>query len=411
MKKSVLMLFVLLSFFSCSNESDGGESDGFGVKGDDNPRQYINMVGNYGELSVANSDFAFDLFVALNEDVGDNGTALLLSPISASFALGMLNNGAANGARDDLMSVLSGGSADISEMNEYYRTLMFEMPTLDNTATLKIANSQWTVPSLSLLSDYSSTISCYFDAELNTLDIATAVSDINNWCGENTDGLINDFYSDIDPDVQTILLNAIYFKGVWTNKFDKKKTGDGQFTNYNGSESTVSYMTANITALGHEEENYCVLSLPFGNNAFSMQILLPDNGVSLSECIRSLDTGSWLEWENSEYKEFDILLPKFSVEYKSSLVSVLEGLGLASLFEGSDFSNMSSDDIYIDEISQATIFTIDEDGVEAAAVTGSGMEGSAGYEKGEFHVTHPFLYIIKENSTNTILFIGRVTEL
>ncbi|MCD8206722.1 MAG: serpin family protein [Bacteroidales bacterium] len=363
-------------------------------------------------MSAANADFAFKLFAAMNKTEGDNGTSLLLSPISAAFALAMLNNGAANKTREELMSLLCGDVADINEMNDYYRTLLSELPNLDKTAILKIANSQWTIPEFKLLAEYSNILSNSFNAEMNTLDFSTAVSDINDWCNRNTNGLIPKLFEEISSEIQSILINAVYFKGVWEEKFIKRRTREGEFTNYDGSKSTASYMRAKMNAFGHKGKGYSVLKLPFGDETFCMQILLPDEGVSLSDCIASLDTKSWLGWERGWDSEFDIMLPKFSVEYSGSLVGALRQLGLESAFDCgvSDFTNMSVAKFFVGEIHQTSVFSINEDGAEGAAVSDCMVLGCMPRESKEFHVTRPFLYIVRENSSNTILFIGRITK-
>ncbi len=414
MKRFFLIVLAVLAVASCSKDSGKGnvvEEEGY-----DNTRAYIEMTGNFSKLSVANSDLAFSVFAALNEYVGENETPVLLSPVSLSFALGMLNNGAANETRDALMSVLGGDCADIDEMNGFYHTLASQLTTLDKTTTLKIANSQWSIPEFELLPEYSNAVFNYFDADLYTLNFSTAVSDINNWCSDKTDGLIKDFYSDgeINDDIKTILLDALYFKGAWKDEFDKDDTYEDTFTNYDGSESTVSYMSRTLSSTGVKTaENYKAFSFSFGNGAFSLQILLPNEGVSLSDCISSLNTDEWLDWKY--YSEREVLLPKFSVEYKGYLDDVLGTLGLESALDGGDYSNMSSvtfDNIV--RVKQATKFSIDEEGAEAAAVTSDELWVTSPGEPQEpemFYVTRPFLYIVKENSSNTILFIGRITKL
>ncbi len=415
MKKCVFVLLAALAVVSCSKDSGSGSGDD-----SSNTRAYINMTGNFEELSVVNAELAFSVFGALNEYVGENETPVLLSPVSLSFALGMLNNGAANETRDAFISVLGGGCADIDEMNDYYQTLASQLTTLDKTTKLKIANSQWSSNSFELLPDYSDAVSNYFNADLYMLNPSTAVSDINNWCSDKTEGLINNFYSDgeITETTKTILLNALYFNGVWSSKFNKNDTHNDTFTSYDGKTAQTQYMNKTAYASCYEAEKYSALTLFFGNKAFCMQIVLPKTDVSLSDCIASLNADEWLDWYDKGYfMDYDVLLPKFSVEYKGYLEDVLAQLGMVDAIYSGDYSNMSSDDEFSGlnlKVKQATKFSIDEEGVEAAAVTSGELlatDPGDPSETGEFHVTRPFLYLIKENSSNTILFIGRITRL
>ncbi len=409
-KRFLIMSLVALVFVACSDED-------VALNSSDNPRKSIDMTSSFEELSKSTSDFAFDMFSTMSETIGEGDTPLLLSPMSASFVLGMMGNGAAGTTREETMSALGWKNKDISEMNNYYHTLISELPSLDKTSTIKIANSQWTNPSYSLLSDYSQTIKDCFSAELETLNLSSAVNDINNWCKENTEGLISDFFSqgEISSATQTILLNALYFKGEWKDKFDKNKTHSGEFANYDGTTSTVSYMSGTHTTTIYEGDSYSVLTLDFGNEAYSMQILLPNEDVSLSECVASLNTTTWLGWTTDYSRvmayDVDVLLPKFSVNYKRELTDIFENMGIKSAFNAGDFSNMSESSIALNDIKQATVFSIDEDGAKAASATGNGSIVANPMEQREFHVTRPFIYTLVENSSHTILFIGRITKL
>ncbi len=406
--KKVFALMAVVAIVGCSKTNSNDESI-------DNTYKPIDMTSaSYKGLSSSTADFAFNLFHAVNSEIGENGENVIISPMSAAFALGMTANGATDATLDELLSVLGADEIGIDGMNDYFHTLVTELPKLDKTATLKIANSLWTKPSFTLLPTFTSALTGYFDAETNELDVSTAVSDINSWCSRNTDGLISNFYSDgdITEDTEQILLNALYFDGKWVYKFDKDNTQAGTFTNYDGSEATVSYMHNEINSRYYAGDNYSVITLYFGNSAYYMQIVLPDEGVTVSECAESISREDWAHWAAADWAELDVKLPKFSVNYKKSLKSSLESMGLETTFGSGEFYNMSESNTRIDDIKQETVFSIDENGAEAAAVTGEEYATSPGWtETGEFHVTRPFIYLVTEKSSETILFIGRVTKL
>ncbi len=413
MKKFLIILSIAAALASCSKNSGDDVTS-------DNSRKSVSMTGTFRSLAETGADLAFKLFAeacSLADDDGGAADPLVISPLSLGISLGMLADGADGQTLDDILAAT--GADSPNDLNEYFQTLVTQLPALDKTTILKSANSLWTNESCPVLDSYSASLSQWYGAETKTLDYDTAVSDINSWCGDKTDGLIDDLYSegDIDENIRLILLNALYFKGVWSDKFDPDLTADDTFHNYDGSESTVPFMhSADYNAICYECDSYAVLTTFFGNLAYRMQILLPNEGVSLDDCIDSLSYSVWDEWRShGDSMSLDVKIPKFTVKYKGSLLDALSEIGLGSLFdlETANFGNMSDTGLCVSDIKQETYFSIDEDGAKAATVTSSEASNTdpGPRESGEFHVDRPFLYLVYEFSSNTILFIGRVTSL
>ncbi len=308
---------------------------------------------------------------------------------------------------------------DLEDVNNYYKTLLAELPKLDKRCRMEFANSAWTASGIDMLPSYKEALKRNYTAEAKEYDFSKGPKGINDWCSQQTHGLIPEMYEDDElfKQYSAVLLNALYFKGAWSKPFPKDKTFKGQFQNYDGTESEVNYMTAKRKTRCFVNDMYTVANLPFGNEAYIMQVLLPNEGRTIDECVASLSVEEWKGWSRSSASvknvDLDIRMPKFKIEGEQYLSSKLEKLGMKLAFmPDADFSNMTSErQFYINEIKQKIFFSIDEDGAEAASASGNGMVGSDIAFPGEFYVTRPFLFILKEYSSDAILFMGAIKNL
>ncbi len=376
--------------------------------------EYFDMTDILKAFKPAYADFALKLFKAANEVAGYNDKPAIVSPLSAVTALAMLANGAKGETLDKLLSLFGASGRSIDEINRFCKPILRKSGSPGEITTIKTANSLWNDPEFPIFSSYSSVLKTLFKAEIHTIDLDTAVSDINAWCDRNTDGLIKNVVSEgaITQFTQMVLLNALYFKSEWKDKFDRTETEEGKFTNYDRTKSTVSYMTnSNVYAPYHKGENYSVLTINFSGDRYSMQILLPDPRVSLEKCISSLHHEDFFKWGKAPKCDVDVQIPKFSVGHTCDLGKVIKNLGYGTVFTG-DFSLIANPSPIIDDIVQRTVFSIDEDGAEAASVTAIVCVGCVPRDISvRFHVNRPFLYLVKDDFTDTILFLGRITKL
>jgi len=381
-------------------------------------RKDITLSPSEKVMMNANTDFAFRFFnqVCRTEIKKPN---VFISPLSASLALSMTANGANGNTLAEMQSVLgfSPSSFSLDEMNKYNQTLTAALLDLDNTAQIGIANSIWVRQGFKVYDSFVKLNQNYYDAEVSNLDFtsSTAKDVINQWCADKTNQRIKDVIEEIPADIKLYLINALYFKGTWTSKFDKSTTGSESFTNADGSKSMVPIMNQTGAFNYLQNDYFSMAEFPYGNGAFSMVVLLPAEGKTLDESLSGLTSEHWKKW-NTEMNgaELKVKFPKFELKYDKDLKEDMEELGMKKAFnvDEADFSKMSAVDLYIGLLQQFTYIKVDEAGTEAAAVTVVGMlETSAGPSSSiDFHINRPFAFMIKEKSTGAILFMGKVTR-
>ena len=384
------------------------------------PKEYkpIELTEAQTRMASESTDFAFRFFQTASEVLGkeeQNKNKLILSPVSASYALSMAANGAEGATLTELIEVLGFSGFSIDEINAYNQKLVQELVQQDNTTLLSMANSLWLLDDFQVLSTYRNALKKNYDAEVRREERAKAKDAINAWCADKTNGCIPDFLKD-DPEGKALLLNALYFKGLWAEPFDKGLTQNEPFTNEDGTQTEVAMLNRQSGYLLAQNDLYATVRLPYGNGAFALQVILPQEGVSLAQCIEALNGASWQALQESMmWKEVDVKLPKFTIEdYQNSLIRVLMAMGVQEAFRNSaDFSKMANKDLMISSVDQSVYFRLDEEGTEAAAVTGIGMSQAlpqSPYGVYEFHVDRPFLFLLTEKSTDSVLFMGQVTE-
>ena len=384
------------------------------------PKEYkpIELTEAQTRMASESTDFAFRFFQTASEVLGkeeQNKNKLILSPVSASYALSMAANGAEGATLTELIEVLGFSGFSIDEINAYNQKLVQELVQQDNTTLLSMANSLWLLDDFQVLSTYRNALKKNYDAEVRREERAKAKDAINAWCADKTNGCIPDFLKD-DPEGKALLLNALYFKGLWAEPFDKGLTQNELFTNEDGTQTEVAMLNRQSGYLLAQNDLYATVRLPYGNGAFALQVILPQEGVSLAQCIEALNGASWQALQESMmWKEVDVKLPKFTIEdYQNSLIRVLMAMGVQEAFRNSaDFSKMANKDLMISSVDQSVYFRLDEEGTEAAAVTGIGMSQALPqnpYGVYEFHVDRPFLFLLTEKSTDSVLFMGQVTE-
>ena len=391
------------------------------------PKEYkpIELTEAQTRMASESTDFAFRFFQTACEVIGkeeQNKNKLILSPVSASYALSMAANGADGAALTELTEALGFSSFSIDEINAYNQKLVQELVQQDNTTLLSMANSLWILEDpempdddFQILKSYQDALKKNYDAEVREEEKPKAKDAINAWCADKTNGCILEFLKD-DPDEKALLLNALYFKGLWEEPFDKDLTRNELFTNEDGTQTEVAMMNGQSRHQFAQNDLYATVRLPYGNGAFALQVILPQEGVTLAQCIEALNGASWkVLQESMTWEEVDVKLPKFTIkDYQNSLIRVLMAMGVQEAFRSSaDFSKMANKELMINSVDQSVYFKLDEEGTEAAAVTSIGSDLAAPdpnpYEIYDFHVTRPFLFLLTEKSTDSVLFMGQVT--
>lgn len=369
-------------------------------------------------LVEAGNDFAFRFLEEIYGEEPDSN--LFVSPLSASMALGMTMNGAAGSTYEEMRSTLGFGTLTLDQINQGYRGLMDLLLGLDPTVQMAIGNSIWYREGFPVKADFLDRTKSYFDAEVAALDFSSpsAPVTINDWVKASTNGKIQEIVdSPIDPAVVMYLINAIYFKGSWTYRFDKGKTSQAPFYGLKGSSGSVPLMELEGDLPYDETDQYQAVDLPYGGKAFSMTVLLPKEGHTLQELLASLDPGSWNQITGSLRKsEGTVYLPRFRLEWGKLLNEALKAMGMQTPFDPAqaDFSGLADGvgpgDLFISKVKQKSYVDLNEEGTEAAAVTSVEIELTSMPTHFTFRADRPFLFVIRERFSQTILFAGVLVE-
>jgi len=409
----LLTLTFLLAANSCDNKDEVKDLSG-------KLPEPIKIDLQTVEVAQLKSDqaFAFEFFSnVFSEEKNDENKNFMVSPFSLSMALAMTWNGSANETKSAIQNTLKLGDMSDKEVNEYFKKLKESFEKTDPSTKLAIANSIWTNKNIEILPEFVSLNKNYFNSTVEAVDFGdpTVKDRINKWADENTNGLIKDVIEGTDPQALMYLLNALYFKGIWTSEFDAENTTKMDFFNEQGSPVKVDMMHQKELFNYVSDETMQMVQLPYGNESFSMMVLLPNDNKQLTDIISNLENEDY--WDNMKNRlrdnEVDLFIPKFKTEYSKKLNDILIDMGMSIAFDPqkADFSRMSARDAFISFVEQFTYINTNEVGTEAAAVTVVGVVTTSvqpSPPKATFKADRPFIYLIQENSTGAILFMGAV---
>ena len=233
---------------------------------------------------------------------------------------------------------------------------------------------------------------------------------INQWCAEQTNQTIPAIVDEISEDTKLILLDALYFKGIWKNKFEERYTITDDFTNADGSTTKVPMMTQGGSLPYAENEYFSMGRFDYGNGAFGMTILLPKEGLTLNESLAHLDIANWNKWNRSWSETgLSVRFPKFEMKSKKELDEVLRLMGMnEALSDDADFSALSDTPLKIGLFEQASFVKVDENGTVTSSVT-KGEDVDYAPMLVPFYMNRPFAFIISEQSTGSILLMGKIS--
>ena len=413
MKKYFLISFAILVFtlLASCGEGENSELEVKYQKAD----EYAADVSE--GLVAANSGFAADIFSALSEE----GRNIMISPLSISIALAMATNGASDENLEEMKDVLGFDGMTMENVNTQFFNLINSLVEVDEDIVLSIANSVWMDDEFEprVKEAFLSALEDSYAAEPYTLDFVldTAPDTINDWVFEHTDGKIEKIIEQIGADAVMYLINAIYFKASWTVTFDKENTYEGTFTKSDDTTVKADFMTYkddqefSFYSSGYEDSDYSVVRLPYGRDKFAFYGIIPNGDGTVADLVTDMkENGIDKYFENLEKKEIPVILPKFKLEWEKSLVDIFKSLGMEKAFATGGFLNLAEngDDLYISDIKHKTFIEVNEEGTEAAAVTS--VEFGATAIPDGFYGTRPFVYIIRDDRSGTILFMGKVED-
>lgn len=368
-------------------------------------------------LAAADNEFGVSLFNQLIQQ--DKDKNVFFSPLSVAFALAMTYNGAGGETKQAMARALKFEGMNQAELNQASAALMNTLKSADPQIEFAIANSLWARQGMKFNEAFLARNRQFFKAEVATLNFAdlSAKNTINHWVSKNTNGKIPAIIDQIDAQKVLFLINAIYFKGQWQNKFDKALTENQSFHLLGGGEKSVPMMSQSGKYQYHRGNKFQAVSLPYGLGSKKLYLFLPDEGSSLSEFLKGFSYEKWEQWMRGfRNTPGEVKIPRFKLDYDRSLNDALKALGMESAFtEGrADFSGISEErKLFISEVKHKAIVEVNEEGTEAAAATSVGISVTSAMPMQQpfrFIADRPFLMAIRDQQTGVILFLGAVMD-
>lgn len=378
-------------------------------------------------VAAANNRFAYDLYATLAKKPASAGQNLFYSPFSISSALAITGEGAKGKTADEIFSVFHLPKND-TVREKGFGGINEGINTGNAGYTLRTANALWAQKSYPFLPAFTGIARKYYSANVTSLDFKNTPEEsrttINEWVEQKTENKIRDLLppGSIDPLTRLVITNAVYFKGTWVRQFDANKTVDANFRTGAGKTVNVRMMqdTGEDAQYRYAEtDSVQYIELPYAHKtgkALSMVVILP-KGDDLKPAEAFLDESNLSALQDSaSSRRVKIYFPKFRMETRYELPDTLSALGMPTAFTpgAADFSGMDgTKNLFISDVIHKAFIDVNEEGTEAAAATGVVMKASGVAPGGSppvFRADHPFVFLIQDKETGTILFIGRVAD-
>lgn len=374
---------------------------------------------NPEELTDGNNKFAFKLF---HEVQGNTTENLFYSPFSISNALALVYAGARNETALQISQVMNFQAGN--RFHSDYKQLLGKIRKgTEGKIKLNIANGLWAQKDFKFLDLYIDLVKSNYNSELKNVDFVDAIErektrkEINTWVEQKTNDKIKDLISQVDLTSLTrlVLVNAIYFYGEWAKPFEKESTQPMQFSLVDGNQINVPFMDQRTSYNYYEDSSIQVLEISYKDNKASMLIFLPNTSNGITQFGKSFDYKYYMDIIG-KLQPADVMLslPKFQTNCKINLESMMSRMGMPLVFspDSADFSGMTGKrDLFISEVIHQAFIDVDEQGTEAAAVTAEVMMTTSARPSSDikyFNADHPFVYLIKDNGTGSILFMGKI---
>lgn len=373
-------------------------------------------------LSAANTHFSLNVFQKISD--ANASANVFYSPLSLSAALSMLSLGAAGNTAAQMSQTLHFPSA-AGDIHDGFNKLMGDLNKAEAPYSLSLASRLYGEQSYQFVEKFLSDTKQYYQAGLETVDFKqnaeAARVNINSWVEKNTQEKIKDLLGEGDVDTLTrlVLVNAIYFKGIWEKQFHVERTTEEQFKLNKNEMKPVQMMhhKAKFPLAFIPDVKCQILELPYVGKDLSMLIMLPiemeDDTTGLQRLEKALTYENLMEWTRPDMMdilEVQVSLPKFKMEETYDMKGLLVSLGMVDAFDSTkaDFSAMSpSNDLVLSKVVHKSFVEVNEEGTEAAAATGAVMMMRCLMRPECFKADHPFLFFIRHNPTKSILFYGR----
>ena len=377
---------------------------------------FTSLADDLGKLADANTSFAFDLLKQIAKE--QPGKNIFISPFSVSTVLQMTADGAAGGTKAEMQRVLKTAGLPSEMLNAACKDLDLSLNSQSNVI-LNLANGIWYKKEFHLKPGFVSNNKNFFQAELAGVDFLNPKSAdiINDWADKKTRGKIQNVVRfPFEPNTRLILANAIYFKGKWEWPFDKSQTKPRAFHLANGKTEQTPMMSQRKTFSYQEGGGFQAVRLPYAGDRLQMYLFLPATNSNPQKLLTDFNGENWRNKILSRFvdREGTVVFPKFRLDYDVLLNKPLIALGMKQAFTGNaDFSAMADEPLFVSEVKQKSFVDVNEEGTEAAAVTTVTMESMAimkPMRPFEMIVDRPFVFVIGDDSTKSILFMGVVYD-
>jgi serine protease inhibitor len=369
-------------------------------------------------LVAGDTEFGFRLLQQLTRE--QPHANVFISPYSIATVLQVLRNGARGPTAEELQQALGTGNLTLENMNLAADSLAQQLNSAKTNVLLNVANALWYRGGAELNDKFKNANSRFYQATLTALDFTDSRSAqiMNDWAATNTSGRIKTIIQPpLRPDTAMVIANAIYFKGTWLSQFDPKRTAPRPFHSIDGGDEPVPMMQQTRAFSYQETNGFQALQLPYAGRQLQMQVFLPATNSSVEALLGRLSANSWRQEILPGFRERrgTLVLPRFSMRYGADLRTPLAALGIKSAFsQGADFSAMSASPLYVSEIKHQSFVEVNEQGTEAAAVT-TGVVALASFQHEpppfQMVMERPFLFVISEQQSRCILFIGVVLKI
>ena len=362
------------------------------------------------EMVDANNQFAINLYSELNAE--NNKDNIFFSPVSISTAFAIAYEGANGNTADEIQKTFDFAQNDDKRRDSFF-SLIKSMNEEDNKEyKLRLANALWLADGFQPLDEYVRVARDYYDSKVTTVDFnSDGVDRINAWVSDKTEGKIEEVFAPAPANaaIQVAITNAIYFKGTWTEQFDPEKTKMDDFYTSQDTTVKVPLMELKTSFLNITRTDQArIVELPYEGDKVSMLVLLPEEIDGIKSLEESITTDNLKKWrEGFQEMKTKVYLPKFQLETTYDVVPILQELGIYDAFGDADFSGISDSGLFIDKVVHKAFIEVNEEGTEAAAATGIAMLQSGPIE---FRADHPFVFVIQDNESGNILFIGRIMD-
>ncbi len=371
------------------------------------------LAGDLEKLADANTGFAFDLLKQITKE--QPGQNIFISPFSVSTVLQMVGNGAAGETKQEMERVLKTTDLPAEALNSAVKDLNQSLNSQTNVI-LELANAIWFQEGIKLKPAFISANRDFFGEKLAGVDFKKPQSakTINDWADKSTHGKIKDVVQwPFLPAPEVVLANAIYFKGKWEHPFEKRDTKPHAFHQVGGVEKQVPMMRQRRNFDYQQGDDFQAVRLPYAGDRLQMYLFLPATNSSPQKLLAGFNDENWRDKILPKFqdKEGMVMFPKFKLDYDVLLNDPLKALGMRRAFDDLDFSAMANEPLYVSEVKQKSFVDVNEEGSEAAAVTTVALSNSLvmrPVEPFEMVVNRPFVFVIEDNQTQSILFMGVV---